>query len=112
MPPLGTIKAYPCESYETTDGSRICITPIQVLTDPVIYVFTVSIENKNSVWMETFGSRSELEAYLRGLQSMASMCGREYLNLPALPPNEHFRVIAAREKSESDFFPGAMPGAD
>ena len=108
------IKTLECQTYATVDGGRISVTPLQVMTDPVTLVFQVSIDNKASVWKETFGSRPQLDAFLRGVLAGAAMYGRAHLDLPAIPANEHIRPIEALSRSPEGppFSPGAMPGSD
>lgn len=68
------------------------ITPHEVDLDPSVMVFNVILENKGDgvrgVWSETWGTKGELHAFLRGVRAGCNMAGG-HLQEPQIPWEAH-----------------------
>ncbi len=38
-------------------------------------VYTIDVNRKKTIWTETYGSEAEKNAFIRGVEAAASMCG-------------------------------------
>jgi len=54
---------------------RVSVWPQRILYDPPVVVYFVAVESDAAVWKETFGSREQLDAFLRGVQAAGSFFG-------------------------------------
>jgi hypothetical protein len=52
--------------------------------DTMFSIFEVELSQLNAGWSDSFGSREDLELYLRGVRAAASMCG-VYVTVPPIP---------------------------
>lgn len=53
----------------------------EVGTVPPIAVYTIELYDDDGVWEETYGSRAEVDAFLRGVKAASSMASSPLLNL-------------------------------
>jgi hypothetical protein len=53
--------------------------------DPSLMVYQVEVECKGKIWRETYGSRSDLANFLRGLEAGYNMTTDGFLRLPLIP---------------------------
>jgi len=54
---------------------RVTVQRRKVKRDPPVDIFTAVLKNKSGTWPETYGSKAEMKAFLRGVQASASLCG-------------------------------------
>lgn len=50
--------------------------------DPNIMVYEIELERDEKVWKETYGSRQEVDRFLRGLEAGYNMTSGGFLRLP------------------------------
>lgn len=50
--------------------------------DPGIMVYEVELQNDKGVWRETYGSRFEVQTFLRGVEAGYNLTSGGFLNLP------------------------------
>lgn len=63
------------ERLESSNGLTMTVKIIKVNTEPAARIFQTELSNNAACWPETFSTPGELNAYIRGLRSMASMKG-------------------------------------
>jgi hypothetical protein len=68
---------------------KITIHSRAVLSDPSLLVYQVELEH-DGIWRESFGSKSDLVHFLRGVEAFYNMATGGLLRLPDIPtrPNE------------------------
>ena len=71
---------------EDVKGLEIKITKYAIpQLDPCGEVFNIIVKDVNSSWHETYGSKQEVTAFLRGLRAMAAFYGIGFLEVPEIP---------------------------
>ena len=79
--PIGDDSVRPHAIIVSTGNERVAkelstvITSKEAGEDPPIVIYHVEIKNETGVWTETFGSRAELDAFVKGLKAAAEMAG-------------------------------------
>lgn len=65
------------EARRREDAVRlsVAITAELAGADPSITIYHVVLENQDDIWEETYGSREQLDAFLRGLRATCSLFG-------------------------------------
>jgi hypothetical protein len=63
---------------------KVEIERCRILVDPNHDIFNVTISNDDGEWYETFGSDSDLQHFLKGLQVHAEIMGSR-LEIPEVP---------------------------
>lgn len=51
------------------------VKPLTVGDDPSIEIYHVELSHKDGIWTETFGSKEQLNAFMRGLEAASGMVG-------------------------------------
>lgn len=54
---------------------RVEVRPLTVGDDPSIEIYHVELSHETGIWTETFGSKEQLEAFLKGLRAASGMVG-------------------------------------
>lgn len=79
-----TLKNQPRADEDSPEKGKITIVAKGV-GDCDIVIYEVTLETDTSSWSETFGSRIELEAFLRGMKAITSMADLMGFHEPAIP---------------------------
>lgn len=53
--------------------------------DPGLMVYEVELQNDRGVWRETYGSKSEVVTFLRGVEASYNLVTGSFLRLPLIP---------------------------
>ncbi len=69
---------------EVHPGSFVTIGVTEVLSPPV-EVFSLEITALGGSWPESFGTRAELDTFVRGLKAGAALFAKIHLLLPEMP---------------------------
>ena len=56
-----------------------------VRLDPSLMVYEVELQNDRGVWRETYGSRQEVDRFLRGVEAGYNLSTGRFLRLPMVP---------------------------
>lgn len=55
----------------------VSVEAMTVGDDPPIQIYHVELSHGNGIWTETFGSKEQLDAFMKGLQAASGMAGFE-----------------------------------
>lgn len=60
----------------------IKVTTQTIHLDPGLLIYEIELERDEKIWRETFGSRQEVDRFLRGVEAGYNLTSSGFLNLP------------------------------